>query len=110
LAALPVEDRDSAIDASILAVAEFERESVPASGCLVLAARALGFDCRPIAAAGPAIAAEFFPGSNSRSILVCTLGYGDPGRPRQHGGTAARLRRGVPDPLMSSLSDVVPAR
>jgi len=105
LGALPVEDLDSAIAASILAVAEFERESAPASGCLVLAARALGLAGRPIALRARRSPPDF---SLVRAAARSLSAPWATAMPAGRGATAARIRRGVPAPSMSSLSDVLP--
>ncbi len=46
---------------------------------LMLAARALGFACGPMAGFDAAkLDQEFFPDGRYRSILVCNIGHGDP--------------------------------
>ena len=58
-------------------------------GYFILAARALGLDCGPMAGFSNAgVDEEFFAGTTLRSNFLCNLGYGDPAglRPR-----AARL-------------------
>lgn len=50
-------------------------------GYFIIAARAMGLDAGPMGGfdAG-AIDAAFWPGTPKRSIVVCTLGHGDPSR------------------------------
>jgi 3-hydroxypropanoate dehydrogenase len=50
-------------------------------GYFIIAARAIGLDAGPMGGfdAG-AVDAAFWPGSPRRSIVVCTLGHGDPAR------------------------------
>lgn len=44
----------------------------------MLAARALGLDCRPISGfANAQVDAEFFAGTNVKSNFLCNLRYGD---------------------------------
>jgi 3-hydroxypropanoate dehydrogenase len=51
------------------------------AGYLILAARALGLDCGPMAGFDPdQTDAAFFPGETWRSLLLVNLGYGDPGK------------------------------
>jgi len=46
---------------------------------LILAARALGFDCGPMSGFdNEAVDREFFPGGRVKSNFICALGYGDP--------------------------------
>ena len=46
---------------------------------IMLAARALGFSCGPMAGFDAAkVDQEFFPDGRYRSILVCNIGHGDP--------------------------------
>ncbi len=51
------------------------------AGYLILAARALGFDCGPMSGFDTArLDAEFFPEGKLKSSLLINLGYGDPAR------------------------------
>lgn len=51
------------------------------AGYLILAARALGLDCGPMAGFDAAqVDAAFFPGGSWRSLLLVNLGHGDPAR------------------------------
>jgi 3-hydroxypropanoate dehydrogenase len=67
------------------------------SGYLILAARALGLDCGPMAGFDPTqLDAEFFRDGAWRSILLLNLGYGDPAKvlprmPRLEFATACRI-------------------
>jgi 3-hydroxypropanoate dehydrogenase len=67
------------------------------AGYLILAARALGLDCGPMAGFEPAkVDAEFFPDGAWRTVLLINLGYGDPAKtlprmPRLDFATACRI-------------------
>lgn len=51
------------------------------AGYFLLAARALGLDCGPMAGFDPAkVDAAFFPDGAWRSLLLINLGHGDPGK------------------------------
>lgn len=53
------------------------------AGYFILAARALGLDAGPMGGfEAAAVDAAFWPGTAKRSIVVCTLGAGDPARLR----------------------------
>ncbi len=46
---------------------------------LIIAARALGFDCGPMSGFDNAkLDEEFFPGGDVKSNFLCNIGYGDP--------------------------------
>ena len=46
---------------------------------LMIAARALGYDCGPLSGFNRAgVDSEFFPGTSQRSNFICCLGSGDP--------------------------------
>jgi len=48
---------------------------------LIIAARALGFDCGPMSGFdNPKVDAEFFPGGRIKSNFLCNLGVGDPAK------------------------------
>jgi 3-hydroxypropanoate dehydrogenase len=50
-------------------------------GYFIVAARALGLDAGPMGGFdGGAVDAAFWPGTPKRSIVICTLGHGDPAR------------------------------
>ncbi len=50
-------------------------------GYLMLAARALGFDCGPMSGFdNAAVDAEFFAGTNIKSNFICSIGRGDPAK------------------------------
>ena len=50
-------------------------------GYLMLAARALGFDCGPMSGFdNAAVDAEFFAGTNIKSNFICSIGRGDPSK------------------------------
>jgi 3-hydroxypropanoate dehydrogenase len=56
------------------------RDASLQAGYLILAARALGLDCAPLALADPVGADRaFFPGGEITSSFACAFGYGDPG-------------------------------
>ncbi len=53
---------------------------------IMLAARALGFSCGPMAGFDAAkVDQEFFPDGRYRSILICNIGHGDPASIRPRG-------------------------
>jgi 3-hydroxypropanoate dehydrogenase len=87
LQALAAEDRASAAAAPINAILGYdgtggpaaERDAMLQAGYLILAARAIGLDCAPLALTDPArVDRKFFAASGVRSGFVCNLGYGDP--------------------------------
>ncbi len=48
---------------------------------LMLAARALGLDCGPVSGYNAAgVDREFFPNGRIRSLMLCSLGHGDPSK------------------------------
>jgi 3-hydroxypropanoate dehydrogenase len=48
---------------------------------LIIAARAIGLDCRPMSGFDNALVdAALFPGGKVKSNFLCNLGYGDPGK------------------------------
>jgi 3-hydroxypropanoate dehydrogenase len=52
------------------------------AGYLIIAARALGLDCAPLALLDPArVDREFFADGAARCNFACNLGYGDPEAP-----------------------------
>lgn len=90
LPALAAEDRATAAAAPVSAILGYEGGAGPAAqrdgtlqaGYLILAARAIGLDCAPLALADPArVDRKFFAGSGVKSNFVCNLGYGDPEAP-----------------------------
>jgi 3-hydroxypropanoate dehydrogenase len=45
----------------------------------MLAARSLGLDCGPVSGYNAVgVDAEFFPNGRIRSLMLCSLGHGDP--------------------------------
>ena len=87
LPALAADDRAAAAAAPVNAILGYDGAAGPAAlrdgtlqaGSLILAARAIGLDCAPLALADPArIDRKFFAGSGVKSSFVCNLGYGDP--------------------------------
>jgi 3-hydroxypropanoate dehydrogenase len=47
----------------------------------MLAARALGLDCGPVSGYNaPGVDAEFFPSGRIHSLMLCSLGHGDPSK------------------------------
>lgn len=55
------------------------RNSTLQGAYLMIAARALGYDCGPMSGFDRAgVDAEFFPGTPWRSNFICSLGVGDP--------------------------------
>ncbi len=86
LPALAPEDRGPTLAAPVTALLGYDaaalaaalREASLQAGYLILAARALGLDCVPLALADPALAdREFFPEGRIRSCFACNLGHGD---------------------------------
>ncbi|CAB1367568.1 malonic semialdehyde reductase [Denitratisoma oestradiolicum] len=72
--AKPLFDKDPALT-------EFagRRDATLQGAYLMLAARALGLDCGPMAGFdGAKVEAEFFPDGRHRTIFLCNLGNGDP--------------------------------
>jgi 3-hydroxypropanoate dehydrogenase len=56
-----------------------EQSATLQAGYLILAARALGLDCGPMAGFDPELTdAAFFAGTAWKSLLLVNLGYGDP--------------------------------
>ncbi len=88
LPALAAADRDAALAAPLNAIIGYDasaaapaalRDAGLQAGYLILAARALGLDCMPLALADAARAdREFFPEGRVKSSLACNLGHGDP--------------------------------
>jgi 3-hydroxypropanoate dehydrogenase len=93
LPALAAADREASAAAPVTAVLGYEavgpategwRDATLQAGYLLLAARALGLDCAPLALADPAlIDREFFADGRAKSSFACNLGYGDPEAPRR---------------------------
>ena len=90
LPALAAEDRASAAAAPVNAILGYDGAAGPAAlrdatlqaGYLILAARAIGLDCAPIALVDPArVERKFFAGTGVKGSFVCNLGYGEPGAP-----------------------------
>ena len=89
LPALAAEDRASAAAAPVNAILGYDtaagagalRDATLQAGYLILAARAIGLDCAPIALADAArVERKFFSGGGGvKGSFVCNLGYGDPG-------------------------------
>jgi 3-hydroxypropanoate dehydrogenase len=88
LPALTAEDRASAAAAPVNAIIGYDSAAGPAAlrdatlqaGYLILAARAIGLDCAPLALADPGrVERKFFAHSGIKGSFVCNLGYGDPG-------------------------------
>ena len=89
LPALAAEDRASAAAAPVNAILGYDtaagagalRDATLQAGYLILAARAIGLDCAPIALADVArVERKFFSGGGGvKGSFVCNLGYGDPG-------------------------------
>ena len=73
------------------------RDGALRGGYLILAARALGLDCRPIWDFRPtAIESTFFAQGTAVATFLCCLGYGDdaqlePNRPRSGGDGACQI-------------------
>ena len=87
LPSLAAEDRAGAAAAPVNAILGYDSAGGPAAardatlqaGYLILAARAIGLDCAPIALADPArVERKFFPAGGVKGSFVCNLGYGDP--------------------------------
>ncbi|HEX7968461.1 MAG TPA: nitroreductase family protein [Stellaceae bacterium] len=91
LPALAAQDRASTLAAPVSAVLGYDaaapaalRDASLQAGYLILAARALGLDCVPLALADAAQAdREFFPDGRVKSSFVCNLGHGDPDAPAE---------------------------
>ena len=93
LPALATEDRASTLAAPVSAILGYDagaaapaalRDASVQAGYLIIAARALGLDCVPLALADPARAdREFFPDGRVKSSFVCNLGHGDPDAPAE---------------------------
>ncbi len=91
LPALAPEDRDPTLAAPVAALLGYDAAAAAAvcdaslqAGYLILAARALGLDCVPLALADPARAdREFFPEGRIKSSFACNLGHGDPDVPAE---------------------------
>ncbi|HKW53375.1 MAG TPA: nitroreductase family protein [Stellaceae bacterium] len=88
LPALTAEDRASAAAAPVNAILGYDsaagaaalRDATLQAGYLILAARAIGLDCAPLALADPGrVDRKFFAASGIKGSFVCNLGYGDPG-------------------------------
>ena len=87
LPALAAEDRAGAAAAPVNAILGYDgaggatalRDATLQAGYLILAARAIGLDCAPIAIADPARVERKFFGGGAKGSFVCNLGYGDPG-------------------------------
>ena len=57
------------------------RNSTLQGAYLMVAARALGFDCGPMSGFdNAAVDAAFFAGTNVRSNFICSIGHGDPAK------------------------------
>jgi 3-hydroxypropanoate dehydrogenase len=86
LPALAADDRAAAAAAPVIAVLGYEgtapealRDGSVQAGYLILAARALGLDCTPLALTDPGrVDRKFFVDGRIKSSFVCNLGYGDP--------------------------------
>ncbi len=84
-------------DAPEKAAATAFRNATLQGAYLMLAARALGFDCGPMSGFDNAkVDAEFFPDGRIKSNFLCNLGYGDatllrPRRPRLDFDQACRI-------------------
>ena len=64
---------------SKLAEETARRNSSLQGAYLIIAARALGFDCGPMSGFDNAkLDEEFFPGGDVKSNFLCNIGYGDP--------------------------------
>jgi 3-hydroxypropanoate dehydrogenase len=93
LPALAAADRDASAAAPVTAVLGYDaagpasdrrRDATLQAGYLIIAARALGLDCAPLALADAALAdREFFADGRAKSSFACNLGYGDPAAPRR---------------------------
>ena len=93
LPALAAADREASAAAPVTAVLGYEpadpaddrwRDATLQAGYLIIAARALGLDCAPMALAAPALVdREFFADGRAKSNFACNLGYGDPEVPRR---------------------------
>ena len=71
--------RNLYVSNSKLAEETARRNSSLQGAYLIIAARALGFDCGPMSGFDNAkLDEEFFPGGAVRSNFLCNLGYGDP--------------------------------
>jgi 3-hydroxypropanoate dehydrogenase len=86
LPALAADDRATAAAAPVNAILGYEgnaptalRDGSVQAGYLILAARALGLACAPLALTDPGLVdRKFFAGGSIKSSFVCNLGYGDP--------------------------------
>jgi 3-hydroxypropanoate dehydrogenase len=90
LPALAADDRAAVAAAPVNAILGYDasagaaalRDGTLQAGYLVLAARALGLDCAPLALADPGrVDRKFFADGRAKSSFVCNLGYGDPNEP-----------------------------
>jgi 3-hydroxypropanoate dehydrogenase len=86
LPALAPDDAAATLAAPICAVIAYDprvadgwRDGTLQGAYVILAARALGLDCVPLAPLDLArLDAAFFPDASAKSSFVCNLGYGDP--------------------------------
>ena len=72
--------KDWFADPSVAQITAF-RNSTLQGGYLMLAARALGFDCGPMSGFDNAgVDGEFFAGTPIRSNFICSIGHADPSK------------------------------
>lgn len=90
LPALAPDDRAPTASAPISAIIGYDpasgegalRDGTVHAAYFMLAARALGLDCTPLALLDPArVDREFFGDGRAKSNFACNLGYGDPHEP-----------------------------
>jgi 3-hydroxypropanoate dehydrogenase len=89
LPALAPADASATLAAPVSAVIAYDptaalawRDGTLQGAYVILAARALGLDCVPLAPLDLArLDAAFFPDDSAKTSFVCNLGYGDPQQP-----------------------------